>query len=255
MDLEYFVYMIKPHMKRSQHFNWLIAASFLFACQSTETETGAETDPWVYQVNHIEGTIQITGKGKDPQWSKAELLTDFVYPWREEAAPKTEFRALWNGTQLYFLYHAEDPEIIYQEGGEMEQDAVQSDRVEIFMKSDDQMDPYYSLEMDALGRLFDSEGRFYRDIDSEWDWPEGDIQLEADKQAGRYTVEGSLSIESLRQLGMYKDDGLLKAGLYRGEYLSTSSGDTTVRWISWIRPDSEKPDFHIPSSFGTFTLK
>jgi hypothetical protein len=29
----------------------------------------------------------------------------------------------------------------------------------------------------------------------------------------------------------------------------------TMRWISWQRPQSSVPDFHIPSSFGEFHLE
>lgn len=208
-----------------------------------------------YRVNKIQSSIELTGLGNDPSWSKAVVLDDFTYPWREEPAPKTEFRALWTETHFYFLYHVADDEIITPRRGLGERDAVDSDRVEIFFKADDQMDPYYALEMDALGRCLDTEGKFYRNIEFDWNWPEGHFVLKASQHPEGYVVEGSITLSSLTSLGLYHDDRILRAGLYRGEYASREIGEIGVKWISWVLPDSEKPDFHIPSSFGILKLE
>lgn len=210
--------------------------------------------PKHYQVKYVDQALALSGKGSDPMWETANLLSDFTYPWREEAAPPTDFRALWNDEWFYFLYRATDENVIQKQEGQGERDVVNSDRVEIFFKADDQMDPYYSLEMDALGRVLDTEGRFYRKVDFGWNWPEGHLLLKASIDEDGYWVEGAISFESLRQLGMYKDDQLLRAGLYRGEYQHTAADEVVVKWISWVIPDSEKPDFHIPSSFGILEL-
>lgn len=207
-----------------------------------------------YTVKKIDQTIEITGKGTDIIWKKANDLTDFSYPWRTEIAPKTSFKALYNDTHFYFLYRATDPDIITKERGLGERDAVDSDRVEIFFKANDKMNPYYALEMDALGRVLDTEGRFYRKIDFDWGWPKGELLLKATTDQEGYWVEGSISFQSLRKLGMYKDDHILKAGLYRGEYVTEANGDIITKWISWVKPAAEKPDFHIPSSFGILKL-
>src|SRR5690606_31780706 len=100
----------------------------------------------------------------------------------------------------------------------------------------------------------DSKGVFYRKTDREWDWPEGHIAVKTSIDKTGYWLEGAISLESLRQLGLYHDDGILKAGLFRGEYLPGQDEKPEIRWISWIHPDSEKPDFHIPSAFGELHL-
>lgn len=41
----------------------------------------------------------------------------------------------------------------------------------------------------------------------------------------------------------------LYLGLFRGEFDSMEWDEKTINWISWIRPTSKKPDFHIPSAF------
>lgn len=207
-----------------------------------------------YTVKKIDNEIQLSGKGTDMTWKNANELTDFTYPWRTESAPATSFKALYNESHLYFLYRATDPDIVLKERGLGERDAVDSDRVEIFFKADDKMNPYYALEMDALGRVLDTEGRYHRNIDYEWDWPAGHLILKASIDQDGYWVEGSISFESLRQLGMYKDDKILRAGLYRGEYVTQADETIDIKWISWVMPDSETPDFHIPSSFGILEL-
>lgn len=212
------------------------------------------TDEKTYVVKKVDRPVEITGRGTDPSWQKANELTDFTYPWREDAAPATAFKALWDGDYLYFLYRAEDSRIIAKTETGLERDVVDSDRVEIFFKADDRMAPYYALEMDALGRVLDTEGRYYRQIDYMWNWPAGHLRLEATRDPDGYWVEGAVSLKSLRDLGLYQDDLILKAGLYRGEYLVNDEEQTEVRWISWVKPDSEKPDFHIPSSFGVLRL-
>lgn len=201
-------------------------------------------------------TIEVDGDGTDPAWQQATTHSNFSYPWREEEAPSTSFKALWDDENFYFLYFAVDDEIITKIDTSLneEMQAVNSDRVEIFFKSDDKMNPYYALEMDALGRVLDTEGRYYRDVDFDWDWPSGELVVKASKNETGYFVEGSISLESLRNLGMLGDDRVLQAGLYRGEYLTNVQQETKVKWISWIMPDSEKPDFHIPSSFGRLHL-
>ena len=207
-----------------------------------------------YLVKKSSSDIVISGTGSASQWSEAHVLTNFVYPWQSSSPPLTEFRALWTETHLYFLYRTEDNKIITPERGLGERDVIDSDRVEIFFKVDDEMNPYYPLEMDSKARYFDAKGTFYRNVDFEWDWPAEHIDIKASIQPNGYTVEGSFTFESLKDLGIYDDDGIIRAGLYRGEYSKKGNQETEVKWISWVIPDSEKPDFHIPSSFGLLKL-
>ena len=228
----------------------LLLAATLDTCQKDNMEMPT------YRVKPIPtGQLQIDGHGGDVLWNTAEVLTDFQYPWREEEPPATAFRALYDDEHLYFLYRAADPQIITKSEGAGERDVVNSDRVEIFFKKDDRMDPYYSLELDALGRILDTEGRFHRKVDFNWNWPAGHLVVRASQDEDGYWVEGSVTWSSLKELGMYDEGGeSLYAGLYRGEYSTKANGETEVKWISWVKPDSDTPDFHIPSSFGRLLL-
>ena len=208
-----------------------------------------------YTVYKVSAPIEITGAGVDPEWSEAPILEDFSYPWRADSPPQTSFRALWSQEYLFFLFEAMDPVIQFKVDRLQKVEPVDSDRVELFFKADDKMNPYYSLEMDALGRVLDTEGRFYRKIDFDWQWPSGHLEVKAEIKEGSYTVEGQISLESLRQLGMYKDDRQLQVGVYRAEYVFEEMRRVNARWISWVDPQSEQPDFHIPTSFGIFKLE
>ncbi len=227
---------------------FLIFTFSLLCCSAMEKK--------VYKVKKIPpDVLEVDGQGKDPLWEEAIVLTDFQYPWREEEPPKTTFRALWDEAYLYLLYRAEDANIVTKMKGMGERDVVNSDRVEIFFKADDRMNPYYSLELDALGRILDTEGRFPRNIDFDWNWPKGQLTVKASVDEEGYWVEASISMASLRQLGMWQPgQPFLHAGLYRGEYVEDPAGKTIVKWISWVHPDSPTPDFHIPSSFGKLLL-
>lgn len=216
----------------------------------------AHIAPKSYTVKKIApNQILLDGQGNDSIWNEALPLEDFQYPWRAEDPPKTTFKALWDESNLYLLYHADDPDIITKLDDLGERDVVNSDRVEIFFKKDDQMDPYYALELDALGRILDTEGRFYRKVDFDWSWPQDQLVVKASQHDQGYTVEVSISMASLKKLGMWEPgQNYLHAGLYRGEYTRNSAGKTEVKWISWVQPDSPTPDFHIPSSFGQLKL-
>lgn len=208
-----------------------------------------------YQVKKINQLVQITGKGSDRCWKKAEKLTDFSYPWRTDTPPKTEFKALYSETHFYFLYWAADTEIIQKERSLTARETVHSDRVELFFKGKTDKAPYYSLELDALGRILDTSANFYKKVDSDWAWPAGHLVVKASRDQRGYWVEGSISFASLRNLGLYHDDGILRTGLYRAEYVMQSDGVVRPHWISWIAPNSETPNFHIPSSFGILELE
>lgn len=185
------------------------------------------------------------------EWEPASLLTDFSYPWQAENPPKTEFRARHNDTYLYFQFEVWDDQLIAAEHESIQQAVVESDRVELFFRKDKQMNPYYCLEMDWKGRLLDNRARHHRMMDYQWQWPEHGLTFQSRLTAKGYTVEGALTKTSLQQLGLLRE-GKVETGIFRGEYQDTPRRQ--VKWISWVRPDSPQPDFHIPSAFGLLKL-
>ncbi|MCB0657636.1 MAG: carbohydrate-binding family 9-like protein [Saprospiraceae bacterium] len=212
-----------------------------------------KTDTSSYPVNHTDQPISISGQGDDPGWATATILTDFINPWSPDPVPPTQFQALWDDQYFYFLYQVEDRNIIAPGDPNDKRGVLPSDRVEIFFKANGEMDPYYCLEMDPRGRVLDYIARFYRQVDFDWEWPEDALVVKASQTENQYVVEGRITLKSLREMGILSGSQM-EAGLFRGDYFPVKGKENQVHWISWIQPESQKPDFHLPSAFGFLNL-
>lgn len=187
---------------------------------------------------------------KHPIWDKANILSDFSFPWEDKVSPKTVFRALYDENYFYFRFDVEDDNVLTHVNEDHKMEVVDSDRVEIFFRRNEKLNPYYCLEMDARGRVLDYVTQYYRDFDYEWQWPGTEnLDVKASESNGGYVVEGAISLSSLEELGLLKNNQL-EAGLYRGYCMKLPRPKAELRWISWVKPEVNKPDFHIPSSFG-----
>jgi hypothetical protein len=231
-------------MKYLSAFILFMTAGILYPRENTST----------YQVNSIQEALAITGKGDNPLWEHAAELSDFSYPWESEQPSPTTFRALHSEHWVYCLFTVHDDHVKIYADKHDKKEVVWSDRAEIFFRKDDQLSPYYCLELDPSGRILDYKGELYRKFDFQWSWPAGGLIVKTHLEAHGYTVEVAISKQSLVSLGLLKDS-MLQAGLYRADCVELKGKDATFKWISWIRPDSKTPDFHIASSFGTLVLE
>ncbi len=209
-----------------------------------------------YSVKRIASNLQtLDSKAMNPIWEQANVNSDFSFPWEEKTPPKTSFRALYDNEFFYFRFDVEDDNVLTHVKDDHKMEVVDSDRVEIFFRQDEKLNPYYCLEMDARGRVLDYVTRYYRDFDYEWQWPASDnLSVKASENKEGYIVEGAISLSSLKELGLLKDN-VLEAGLYRGYCMKLPNPEAELRWISWVNPAVEEPDFHIPSSFGKLELE
>lgn len=209
----------------------------------------------IYHVKKVpKGSVQVGDMASTQMWARAELLSDFVYPWDSVSAPLTTFAAVWDGDWLYGIFGAADDSVITLVKNNDKMEVGASDRVEIFLKKDDAMNPYYCLEMDADGRVLDYDAFYYRKMNYPWHWPDGQLIIKASRIQHGYALQFAISIRSLKDLGLLKD-GRLQAGLFRAECKGFVNGRADLRWISWIRPKTDHPDFHTPSAFGTLVLE
>jgi hypothetical protein len=231
---------------RLSAFISLIASLYIHLYASAQT----------YVVKKIPSNVlHITGRGDNKAWQKATVLTNFIYPWEQEKAPATSFSALWDGEWLYCLYQVTDDSIITPVTKNNKMDAGLSDRVEIFMTPDTSLTPYYyCLEMDASGRTLDYRASFYRKMDYAWSWPAKQYFIKTSTTNTGYIVEIAISMQSLNDLGLLQNKRLL-AGLFRAERKTAQGGYNSFHWISWVKPNSTQPDFHIPSAFGVLALE
>jgi hypothetical protein len=206
-----------------------------------------------YQVNSIRKTLFARKKmNNDSFWKNCPALTSFIYPWNDETPPATIFRALHDSKNFYFRFDVIDTEIIAEKGSMVKMSVLNSDRVEIFFRTDEEMNLYYGLEMDPLGRVLDYRAEFYRKFDYKWEWP--GITIRASYTLNGYRVWACIPLESLRALKLLSGNKL-QAGLFRGKCISDSKAEVSFKWISWMEPESETPDFHIPSAFGELVLE
>lgn len=186
-------------------------------------------------------------------WSVAESLTDFSFPWEESAAPFTEFRALWDESHLHFRFDCHDDDLVLPDGADAKERVLGSDRVEIFLSPDLSLKPYFCLEMSPRGDVLDYEAIFYREMS--WDWRCAGLSLSAEIMGNRYTVAGSIPLDTLRTLEVLKPNSReFYAGLYRAEFRHRPDGSVKSGWMPWVNPQTERPDFHVPASFGILEL-
>lgn len=184
-------------------------------------------------------------------WSTAELLKDFSFPWESRTAPLTEFRALWDETHLHFRFNCEDDDLVLPDAPTEKDRVLGSDRVEIFLAADLGLKPYYCLEMSPRGDVLAYEARFYREMN--WDWQCADLELTSKIDGGGYSVTGSIPLETLRDLKVLRSHEI-HAGIYRAEFHHRTDGTVHSGWMPWVNPRTERPDFHVPASFGVLEL-
>jgi len=186
-------------------------------------------------------------------WVEEKILDDFSCPWSKENLPRTGFRAFHDNVYLHFRFDAwgTAPLIYVQDNNKME--VLLSERVEIFFRGNEKMQPYYGLEIDPYGRVLDYKANYYRNFDYDWQWPEN-LHINSGIGKESYYVEGKISFSTLKQVGLLNNNQI-QVGLYRGHCTEIAGEKTLFKWISWVDPQTPKPDFHVPSSFGSFMLQ
>ncbi len=210
-----------------------------------------------YKVNRIQQESLKAGYTlSNSFWEEAVLNTDFCYPWVGGLNSKTSFRALHDNENLYFRFDVIGSPILVYVNNNNKMEVGGSDRVEIFFRKNEKLKPYYGVEMDANGRVMDYKANFYRELDFNWKWPKNGLHVKSEINDKGYILTGTISFDSLKQLEVLNNN-IIEAGLFRGHCLKLpdDNNDADLKWISWVIPDSEGPDFHIPSSFGKLILE
>jgi len=208
-----------------------------------------------YRVRKVQGTaLDITGKGDNPEWKKAIELSDFIYPWENKKSTAMTFKALHTRDWFYCLYEVKDDDIKVYVKTNDKSEVARSERVEIFFRKDERLLTYYGLVLDPLARILDYEAEYHRKFNSNWTWPKGKLIVKTDRTNHGYTVEVAIDKESLKSLGLLSGQKI-EAGIFRAECDDINGSEEGMKWISWLKPNSETPDFHIPSAFGVLLLE
>lgn len=186
-------------------------------------------------------------------WKKANCLTDFSSPWKNDPVSKIEFRALWDLENLYFNFRVFDTDIYIDQKDDSVDSIGNSDRVELFFRANDSLNPYYCLEMDTAARIMDFEATPNKDFDFNWKWPKEHLEVKSSREENSFTVEGRISIASLKELNLIRNN-TIETGVYRAKFSKDENQNYEPTWISWVNPNTPEPNFHIASSFGKFIL-
>ena len=186
-------------------------------------------------------------------WGKANCLTDFSSPWKNDPISKIEFRALYDFENFYFNFKVFDTDIYIDQKDDSVDSIGNSDRVELFFRANDSLNPYYCLEMDTAARIMDFEAKPNKDFDFNWKWPKEHLEVKSSREENSFTVEGRISIASLKELNLIQNN-TIETGVYRAKFSKDENQNYEPTWISWVNPNTPEPNFHIASSFGKFIL-
>jgi hypothetical protein len=207
-----------------------------------------------YKVILIEKNSKLDSKILDSiLWERANCLTDFSSPWKKDPVSKIEFRALHDLESLYFNFRVFDTDIYIDQKDNSVESIGNSDRVELFFRTNDFLNPYYCLEMDTAARIMDFEAKPNKDFDFNWNWPKEHLEVKSSKGENSFTVGGRISIVSLKELDLIQNN-TIEAGVYRAKFSKDENQNYKPTWISWVNPNTPEPNFHIASSFGKFIL-
>ena len=153
--------------------------------------------------------------------SQAEPLTEFQSPWNEDFINPITFKALYDDKNLDFSFYVSDKDIYTDVSSHKDENIGNSDRVELFFRSDLALNPYYCLEIDTAVRLMNFEERPGKNFDFKWNWPKQDIKLESTIHSTYFLVEGIISLKSLRDLNLLKGNKI-ETGVFRAKYKKMS---------------------------------
>lgn len=181
-------------------------------------------------------------------WDEITTLSDFSCRLEMEKLPATIFNAYYDQNHMHFRFVASGPKplVFVEKNDKME--VIRSERVEIFFRSDEKMQPYYCLEIDPLGRVLDYKAKLHREFDRNWQWPEP-LNIQTIIKAENYTVQGKISLSVLNKLDLIHNNQI-QVGLFRAHCVQLEEKKASIKWINWVDPDIEALDFHVPSAFG-----
>jgi hypothetical protein len=213
-------------------------------------ESGDKERPTMHAAKVEGDPPKIDGKGDDAAWASAsEAAWDTDYAGRNTGIV-TRARFVWKKDALYMLWelasaglHADASRPVDQERPKL----YEEDCVELFFTPDAKKPShYYEVELGPLGHWFDI------DVDndtkkSDTAWSSG-VKVATTHDAAAHTAVIEAVLTSPDVTRALQPNARLRLGLYRMEGASPRS------YLAWSPPKTEKPNFHVPSAFGTLVV-
>lgn len=129
-----------------------VALGLMIAAVNT---TGRSQGLPVYEISRTATPIKVDGRLDDSVWAHAPLFDDFRL--NLDGSPnsfKTEARALYDYTFIYFSFRSRD-ENIWATLKTRDQHLWEEEVVEVFLQADPQQGSYIELEVNPLGTMLD----------------------------------------------------------------------------------------------------
>ncbi|MDX1984820.1 MAG: carbohydrate-binding family 9-like protein, partial [Bryobacteraceae bacterium] len=209
-----------------------------------------------YDVYRAAGRIVIDGILDEPAWRQAPAAGDFHFNWwKSGEKEQTVAKLLWDDENLYVSYYCHDKHIaaqVIERHGPVSLD----DSVEIFL-SPNPAKPrnYYGFEMNVIGTMLNFiradwyKGPFFSE-------PEG-VRLRTSFHGMRVKQDAAGDnhwiLEVAIPLKNFEKDAAhtppVEGDTWRVN-LNRAGGKTNAQYSTWSPVASEKPNFHVPESFG-----
>lgn len=216
------------------------------------TISGQSRDLPVYEVSRSATPIKVDGKLDDAVWAKAPRFRDFLLNLDGSPSPyKTEARALYDDTFLYFSFRCLDDNI-WATFKRRDEHLWEEEVVEVFLQADPHQTSYIELEVNPLGTMLDI---YLLDIRKPLHYESWNSQklkwgvqvvgtVDGKNGDHEWTCEIALPMEDVvtaRNLPPRAGDRW-RLNLYRVEKLPTPA---LLAWSPTL-----KDDFHLPGMFG-----
>jgi uncharacterized protein (DUF362 family) len=198
---------------------------------------------------HAAAPITIDGDAREDAWKSAQAVT-FATDYAGSATPiKTTVRALWSDA----LYVAIDLEstgfnVDTTKPVDVERTKLyEEDCAEIFLAPDaSNRERYFEIELGPRGHFFDIDvDNAKKTSDTAWS---GKLAIASRADEPAHVAHLEVAIRAPEVIAALKPNARLPLGLYRIE------GRAPRTFLAWSPPRTDKPNFHVPSAFGTLVL-
>jgi|BioPla2DNA2_1021312.scaffolds.fasta_scaffold91432_1 hypothetical protein len=214
-------------------------------CQKSEidVEHKSRAEPEVHLINYRTSEINPDGTIEELAWEEATTITHLHAPWTPEERNSTAFRCFISPGYFNFAFEVINKSPISLDYTH-EKSVAKGDRVELFFSASTELSPYYRIEMNPHGHIFDDEAYFHHVFDDSWNFSHRTVVGKTTPKG--YIIEGYIAIPELQSLGIDVNAGFY-LGVFRADF--TKEDENTATWYSWINPQVEEAKFHIPSAF------
>ena len=209
-----------------------------------------------YDIFRTPGPIEIDGKLDEAAWKQAPPVGDFHFNWWTAGSKEpTIAKMLWDDENLYVGFYCHDKNIsgeVVKRHGPVSLD----DSAEAFISPNpEKIRNYYGFEINVLGTMLN----FLRA-----DWYKGPFNWEPTGVRYRTSFHG----QPVKQDSPDDDHWILELAIPFRNFekdaantppkdgdtwrlnLNRAGGKTNAQYSTWSPVSTEKPNFHVPESFG-----